>query len=243
VLNPGHRKEIVMQAEWRKRRSALSVVAIVSAFVSVLGCASDSGGEKTPGEQRAGAAVTGLKETRTELAAGRAQIDKTVAAMNALRDGQGQLPAKFATFNAEVKKTEEHAAKTRARAADMRARAGEYQSKWRQEAGKIDDPALRAAANARAEQVRERYDGITTKANEARAAYEPFMKQLKGVQTYLSNDLTPAGVKSAGDVFDRATADGKTVSEKISAVIAELDSVASDLAPTAPSSEKAAPKK
>jgi len=229
-----------MQADWRKRRSALSVVAIVSAFVSVLGCASDSG-EKTAGKQRAGAAVSGLKETRAELMSGKAQIDKTVAAMNALRDGQGQLPTEFATFNAELKKTEAQAAKTRARAADMRARSSEYQSKWRQEVGKIDDPALRAAANARAEKVRERYDGIAAKAGEARAAYEPFMKQLKNVQTYLSNDLTPAGVQSAGDVFDRATADGKTVGEKIDAVIAELDDVASNLSGAAPSA-KPAPK-
>ena len=114
----------------------------------------------------------------------------------------------------------------------MRARASEYQTKWRQEVSNIDDPALRAAANSRAEKVRERYDGITAKANEARAAYEPFIKQLKGVQTYLSNDLTPAGVQSAGDVFDRATANGKTVGEKIDAVIAELDSVAANFSTT-----------
>jgi hypothetical protein len=228
-----------MQSDWRKRRSALSVVAIVSALIGALGCS--SGEKKTAGEQRAGAAASGLKETRAELATAKTQVDKSVAAMNALRDGQGQLTTEFATFNADLKKTEEQAAKVRARAADMRARASEYQSKWRQEVASIDDPALRTAANDRAEKVRERYDGITAKANEVRAAYEPFIKQLKGVQTYLSNDLTPAGVQSAGDVFDRATANGKTVAEKIDAVIAELDSVASNFSAT-PTAATAPPK-
>src|SRR5687767_1169153 len=145
-LNQGYRKEILMQADWRKQRSALSVVAIVSALIGALGCSS-GGDKKTGGEQRAGAAASGLKETRAELAAAKAQVDKSVAAMNTLRDGQGTLPTEFATFNAELKKTEEQAAKVRARAADMRARASEYQSKWRQEVATIDDPALRAAAN------------------------------------------------------------------------------------------------
>ena len=217
-----------MQPSGPTRRSSLSVVMIVSALMGALGCSSGGEDKKTAGEERAGAAVSGLKETRAELAAAKGQLEKTLAAMNAMRDGQGTLPTEFATYNAELKKTEEHAAKVRARAADMRARASEYQTKWRQEVSNIDDPTLRAAANSRAEKVRERYDGITAKANETRAAYEPFMKQLKGVQTYLSNDLTAAGVQSAGDVFDRATANGKTVSERIDAVIAELDSVATN---------------
>ena len=229
-----------MQPSEPTRRSSLPVVLVVSALMGALGCS--SGGEKkTGGEQRAGAAASGLKETRAELSTARAQIDKTVYAMNRLRDGQGQLQTEFTEYNAELKKTEEQAAKVRARAADMRTRATEYQTKWRQEVANIDDPALRAAANTRADKIRERYDEITAKANEVRTAYEPFIKQLKGVQTYLSNDLTPAGVQSAGDVFDRATANGKTVGEKIDAVIAELDTVASNFS-AAPTAGTAPPK-
>jgi len=235
-----------MQPSEPTRRSSLSVVLVVSALIGALGCSSGKD-KKTGGEQRAGAAAGGLKETRNELSTARAQIDKTLFSMNRLRDGQGQLQTEFTEFNAELKKTDEQAAKVRARAADMRTRATEYQTKWRQEVANIDDPALRAAANTRADKIRERYDAITAKANEVRTAYEPFIKQLKGVQTYLSNDLTPAGVQGAGDVFDRATANGKTVGEKIDAVIAELDSVAANFtatptAATAPTAGTAPPK-
>ena len=221
------------------RANLASWLLIVPACVVLAGCS--SGGDKTTaGEQRSAAAVGGLKETRAELAAGKAQIDKTIAAMNAMRDNQGALPAEFAAFGEEIKKTEAQSEKTRTRAADMRTRAKQYQEKWRDEMSKVEDPALRAAATARADKVRDRYDGITTKANEARAAYEPFMKQLKSVQTYLSNDLTPAGVQSASAVFDKATAEAKTVTEKIDAVIKELDDVASALVPAA---STAAPQK
>jgi chromosome segregation ATPase len=195
--------------------------------------ACSSGDKKTAGEERSASAVTGLKETRAELVAGRNQVDKTVASMNAMRDSQGSLQTEFAAFNNEIKNMDARAEKARARAKDMKARASQYQAKWREEMGKVEDPTLRAAATARANKVRERYDGITAKANEARAAYDPFMKQLRSVQTYLSNDLTPQAVQSAASVFDKAVADAKTVNAKIDAVIAELDDVATSLTPAA----------
>jgi hypothetical protein len=226
------------------RAKLTSLLLIVPACLALAGCSSDGGdAKKTAGEQRSAAAVGGLKETRADLVAGRAQIEKTVAAMNAMRDNQGALAAEFATFNEEIKKSDVHAQKTRARATDMRARAKAYQDKWRAEMATVDDPTLRSAANARADAVRDRYEGITTKAGEARAAYEPFMKQLKSVQTYLSNDLTPAGVQGASAVFDKATADAKTVTEKIDAVVAELDAVASALSPAGATASTPPPKK
>jgi hypothetical protein len=214
---------------WR----SVSFVLVVSACAALAGCGSSDSGKKTAGEQRASATVTGLKETRAEIVAGRAQIDKTISSLTALRDGQGALQTEFAAFNDNIKRTEEHRQKIRTRADHMRARAGDYQAKWRAEMAKVDDPALRAAANERADKVRQRFDVITDKATEARNAYEPFMKQLKSVQTYLSNDLTPEGIQSASAVFDKAAADGKVVLEKIDAVVAELDSVASSMGPAA----------
>jgi chromosome segregation ATPase len=203
---------------------------MVVAGLMLAGCGGD---KKTAGEERTASAVSGLKETRAELVAGRTQVDKTVASMNAMRDTQGNLQTEFAAFNGEVKNMNAQAEKIRSRAKDMKARASQYQAKWREEMGKVEDPTLRAAATARANKVRERYDGITAKANEARAAYDPFMKQLQSVQTYLSNDLTPQAVQSAASVFDKAAADAKTVNAKIDAVIAELDDVATSLTPAA----------
>jgi chromosome segregation ATPase len=200
------------------------VIAVVASIALAAGCSSD---KQTEGEKRATSAASGLKETRAELAAGRAQIDKMIASMNALRDDQGNLQTEFATFNTEVKNTEAAAAKTRDRAASMRARSAEYQTKWRQEMATVDDPTLRAAADARVQMVRERFDSIKAKAAEGRTAYDSLMKQLKSLQTYLSNDLTAPGIKAVTPVFDKATADAKTVNEKLDAVIAELDSVSS----------------
>ena len=89
----------------RRWSKSCLVLLMVPALACFAGC--KSGGEKkTEGESRAGKAVSGLTETRAELATGKQQIDRTLVAMNAMRDGQGPLPTEFAAFNAELKRTE-----------------------------------------------------------------------------------------------------------------------------------------
>src|SRR5688572_29160603 len=113
------------------RAKLASWLLIVPACAALAGCS--SGEKKTAGEERSAATVGGLKETRADLAAGRAQVEKTVAAMNAMRDGQGTLPTEFAAYNESLKKLDEQRQKIRNRANEMRARSGEYQAKWRDE--------------------------------------------------------------------------------------------------------------
>src|SRR4051812_38462990 len=112
------------------RRFLTCALAVPALAALLVGCS--SGGKKTAGEQRAASAVTGLKQTRDELTASKTQIDKTIAAMNAMRDAQGTLATEFATFNSEIAKTDAVAQKAKARAADMRTRSAAYQTKWRE---------------------------------------------------------------------------------------------------------------
>ena len=97
-------------------------------------------------------AVAGLKETRAELAAGRAQIDRTLASLNAMRDGQGTLSTRFASYNAELKKTDEVAAKVKeaeAHAADDAKQREEIDARNRAEAEAYQkEQAAKAAQGA-----------------------------------------------------------------------------------------------
>src|SRR4051812_30501069 len=65
-------------------RLTIVMAAVAGALfvTSVGGCASD------PGRERSTKAVGGLQATRDELADGRKQIDKTLAALNALETSQ-----------------------------------------------------------------------------------------------------------------------------------------------------------
>jgi len=204
----------------------LCLALVVSAAGMLGGC-----GSNDPSKERSAKAVAGLRETRDELAASRAQIDKTQAALDRLQSAQGDLAWSYNAYKDEVKATEDRAKSAATQAMDMQARGSEYQAKWAQEVSQVSDPTLRATAQQRAAKVQGRYVMISAKAQTAQAAYQPYIRDLKDVQTFLSMDLTPAGIQTAGPVFQKARTDGQVLRQKIDDLSAELDSVASQLAP------------
>lgn len=56
---------------------------------------------------------------------------------------------------------------------------------------------------------------IQAKAQDTRGAYETFIRDLKDLETYLSNDLTPAAAKAAGPVFEKVKASGQVLKQNL----------------------------
>jgi chromosome segregation ATPase len=203
------------------------VIALAACIAAAGGC-----GSKDKGRERSAKAVGGMKETRSEVAAARKQVDEVLAAATGVQSAQSNLAPAYNTYKKEVAEMEKAAEDTRDRWQDMQARGQEYQAKWRAEMATVGSPELKAAAEARAAKVGQRYAEITAKALEARAAYEPFIKDLKDLQTYLSNDLTPAAVQAAAPAFQRVQASGQSLNQKLDALSHELDAVAAEMSPT-----------
>ena len=216
-----------MRALYHERSVLFAMALAIAAAALAAGCAKDEGRE------RSGKAVGTLKETREELASTQKQIDDVLASASAVQSGQGDLKSAYDKYKKEVAGTEEAAKDVRKRADDMRARAKEYQTKWQEEMSKVSNPDLKAAAQARAAKVQGRYAMITAKSQDAKAAYDPFIRDLKDLQTYLSNDLTPAAVQAASPVFDKVKASGQVLKQKLTALQQELDDVASEMSPDA----------
>lgn len=217
-------------------RSLTSAALLTVGFAVAVSAAGLLGGcsSNDPGRDRSTKAVSGLRDTQQEVAKARTQVEKTNAALDGLQSGQGDLRPAYDKFKNEVKSLEDVAKSAAERSADMRARADEYQKKWAQEMSDVTDPNLKAAAQSRAAKVSSRYATITTKGQATKAAYEPYIQDLKNVQTYLSNDLTPAAVQAAGPAFQKAKTDGGTLKQKLDDLAKELDSVANELSPGTP---------
>lgn len=99
----------------------------------------------------------------------------------------------------------------------------------------IRQPERKAAARARAAKVRGRYDLIQAKAQDTRGAYEPFIRDLNDLGTYLSNDLTPAAIQAAGPVFEKVKASGQVLKQT-------LDDIAAEISPNAPGERRHGPR-
>ena len=188
--------------------------------------------------QKSANAVTGIQQTRADVVKARQEVGQAVAAASALQKAQGDLRPAYARLDSQIKKVESEAARLKAKNTDMKKRAKAYQDQWQKELSAMQSETLRAAATQRATGVKERYAQIQQSATTAREAYGPFIRDLKDLRTYVSNDMTPGAINAAGPVFDKINADGKALEAALDAFIKELDDTAATMSPTSPKPTK-----
>jgi len=211
------------------RTSAITCVSVLlCGMVSVNGCA-----PKDPARARSIKAVSSMETVRSELATARTDVDQAIAALKTLQGAQLDLTGPYATFRKEIVELQKSAAGVEARASDMRLRSAEYRTTWQEQTQQLTTPELRAAAEQRAARVAERYSTIETSYQSVADAYQPFITRLQEVRTYLSNDLTLAGVRAAAPAFERARTEGQSLLDQISALDSTLSETTSAMSPTA----------
>jgi len=197
-------------------------VAILGAALTITGCEAPN---------RSAPAISSLMDTQTQITDARKQVDATIAATNALTQAT-DLRQPYDNYCTEVSKLEAQADNVKARAKDMNQRAAEYEQKWQQDSEAITSPELRASAESRRAAVNAQYETIRQNAQAAKAAYEPFLKDLKELQSYLKNDMTSAGVQSASSMITKINTDGQNLNAKLDALSGSLNATAAALSPT-----------
>ena len=201
-----------------------SVVA-TALMVLITGCVSP---ERKPAVE----AVSSLTDTRAELIAGRADIDQAVSAVGALEAQPEKLTPAYNAYKSAVARVERRADAVTKRVRDMRDRSNEYRTSWAEENAEISDPAIRATSQERRQRVMDHYAEVDRAAQELRPAYDPFIRQLRDLETLLANDLTYAGVQAARPAFETVRQNGNMLRDRIDAVIAELDEATMRLSPS-----------
>ncbi len=204
------------------RATVLGLLAVVALS---QGCASSA-------RQTSVQAVGSLDSTRSELAEGVNQLDKVLETLNQLESKPEELAPAYRRYVSQVRGLESRARSATDRIRDMRVRAAEYSTQWSAANETLSNPELRAAAAERAERVRSKYAEIDAKAQEVRAAYTPLITELLDIETFLTQDLTYAGITSATPVFESAREKAAVVKSRVSELLIQLDQTYTRLSPT-----------
>jgi hypothetical protein len=122
----------------------------------------------------------------------------------------------FKRFSDTLDDTEQAAARARKSAESIREQEAEYMAAWQQEAATITSPEVKAATQARQAEVKSTLGELSAAGKRADDAYQPFIiSDMKDIRTYLSNDLTQAGVKRLEPTIQMARQAGAGVQKAL----------------------------
>jgi len=173
-----------------------------------------------------------IVETRTETGRTSDQLKATLEALNGLiRKPQPDLAAAYATFAAEVPKTEAAAAWTRTRVEWMAGEGQRYFTAWQSTVDAISNPALRKKAQKRLDAVQASYGRLAKALATANEKFQPFLSDLGDIQKTLSNDITAGGVQAIRDTVSEANWRFRSVNSAIQKAMKEMQRMENDLKP------------
>jgi hypothetical protein len=178
-------------------------------------------------------AAESFTRTRGNLAEARERIDATLMAMNGVRmTDPSNLRNAFGQYKTAVKDLEQQSEKAKQLALSLQQNVDANMAKWQKEMETVQDPSIRSSVESRRDAVRSNYSTIQTYAQDARKAFDPFLRENKEIVQALSVDLSPAAVSGLSATMDRAAADGKAVKQKISALERAMDNIAKGVGPS-----------
>ena len=197
-------------------------------FLAALLCV---GCAQTGFQRTTGIADTMAKQTQV-IHEAKPQVDAMLASLDDLTRAQGDLRPAFKKFSETLDDTEKVVARARKTSDTIREKEAEYFAEWEKQAAEIQNPQIKAATQARQTEVRAKFASLGQTGRVAGDAYDPFIANMKDVRTYLSNDLTPEGIKKIGPTIDKARRDGAALQKALDDFNRASESVQASLRPT-----------
>ena len=192
-------------SSWRATQVWLGVGLVA---LAVAGCA-------TRGYDRTTSMADSMAKQTAGMQAAKPQVDEMLASLDSLVRAEGDMKPAFKKFSDTIGDTEKMAAKARKSAQSIRDQEAEYFAAWQQEAAAITNPELKAATQARQAEVKNTLGELGASGKKAGDAYDPFIKDMKDIRTYLSNDLTQGGVKRIEPTIQKARQSGTALQKAL----------------------------
>ena len=208
-------------------RTQLKLVAtslLLAAVTGLTGCA-------TTGMQRSANTGTTMQTVEREIQMAVAQIDVTAASLEALvRPGQSNIKKAFKRYSADVEKMDDLNKDLFKHVDKMSAQGKEYFEEWQTQGSNFSNPEIQTLSEQRRAEQSAVYARISEASVGVKGASKAYMSDIKEIQVYLSNDLTPKGVEAITPVSQKAVTDGETLKNAVSPVLTAIGSARAELA-------------
>lgn len=198
----------------RFQPTVLFTTVLLGAFTLLTGCA-------TTGMDRATKTTDSMQSVEADYRQASSQIDITRTSLEALiNPTQTDVKKAQDVYTDNVVKMEKLGKRLETHTDNMRTRGNKYFMGWE---NSYTNPEIRELSERRRIEMREIYAKIPEASIGVKGALKSYLTDIREIQKYLANDLTPQGIAAISPIAQRALADGENVKEAIKPVLAAID--------------------
>jgi len=196
----------------------------------MLGSAAFLGGCATTGMDRSVKTSSSIQEVDSEIRKMIVQIDVTGTSLDSLViAGNPNLKKSFGAYSDNLVKLDKEGKKVLKRVEEMKSQSKEYFAEWEKQGDAFTNPEIRELSEQRRIKLAGLYAQVPAAGVGIKGSYHAYLTDLKEIQQYLSNDLTPKGIDAINPVAKKTVQDRDDLKESLKPVIAAMDEIKAEL--------------
>lgn len=205
----------------------IATLTVTAALAVLAGCASKQN------YQQGAATGAGLMAAADKVDLGITNIDQTLGSLNDLVNSPGgDLEPKLKTYNDNVNGLQTMYQNLQDAVTGARNNATVYLTNWDAKIATISNPDIKNSAQQRKDAVQSEINDVKKSYAQVRVDFDPFMANLKDIQTVLNSDLTAGGVASVKGAADKATTSGNKLKESLGSLSGDFRQLGSAMGST-----------
>ncbi|MCK9364335.1 MAG: DUF2959 family protein [Syntrophales bacterium] len=208
----------------RENRSlAFFTMLLLGTAVFLNGCA-------TTGMDRSVKTSKSIEEVDSDIKKISVQIDVTATALDSLiKSAQPDLKKSFGVYSDAVANLESQGNLVIKHIEEMKLRSTKYFAEWEKQGDAYTNPRIRELSEERRKKLAEMYDQVPTAGSGIKLSYLACLTDLKEIQKYLSNDLTPKGIEAVTPVAEKSVQELDSLKASLKPVITALEEIKAEL--------------
>lgn len=204
---------------------------LLAVFVTLLLCtATFIGGCATTGLDRSVKTSDSIQEVESEIKNVIVQIDATSLSLDSLVSPENaDLKKTFNTYSDNLKNLDNDGQRLIKRMEEMKTNSKEYFEEWNAKGVAYKNPQISTLSEERRGKLAAIYARVPAAGAGVKSSYLSYLSNLKEIQSYLSNDLTPKGIETITPVAQKSIADKSALNASLQTVLTALGEIKSEL--------------
>jgi hypothetical protein len=213
------RKTAVQENVKEDRAMKKAVTHTMTAAIVLLLLTACAGSGKHPVEN----VSSNMDQLDRDLREAVMQVDVIDASINGMIDpAESEITPAFEQYAGHVDEMERLGERLEQHADALREQGLTYFDEWRAQGETVTNPDVRAISEQRHAESREAFSQISQHSVDVKRTLQTYISDLRDIETYLANDLTPAGIRAIAPVAEQTKEDGVALQRAIRPMLSAL---------------------